>query len=96
MPPTRIAGSTLGSGAQSVVDDRARIRDHVLPVLGKLEACAFTRDDVESVRDDLDDKIVRGDLARKPAASSLSEAGRPAPISGPSDGDYFFSMAPIT
>jgi len=54
---------------QSVADDRARIRDHVLHVLGALEARAFTRDDVERVRDDLDDKIVRGALAWKTAAS---------------------------
>lgn len=53
----------------SVEDDRARIRLHVLPTIGKLEARAFTRDDVERLRDALDRKIERGELAWKTVAS---------------------------
>jgi len=54
---------------QSVDDDRARIRLHVLPTLGGLVARTFGRDDVERLRDDLDKKIERGALAWKTAAS---------------------------
>jgi integrase len=53
----------------SVDDDRARMRLHVLPTLGPLDARAFTRDDVERLRDELDAKILRGDLAWKTATS---------------------------
>lgn len=53
----------------SIRDDRSRMRDHVLPVLGSLDAAKFTRDDVEQLRDALDAKIVKGELAWKTAAS---------------------------
>ncbi len=53
----------------SIRDDRGRMRLHVAPILGPLDARKFTRDDVERVRDDLDAKIVRGELAWKTAAS---------------------------
>ena len=53
----------------SIKDDRTRMRLHVLPVLGALDAATFTRDDVERLRDDLDAKIVRRELAWKTAAS---------------------------
>ncbi len=53
----------------SIRDDRARLRLHALPILGALDVGRFTRDDVERLRDDLDTKIVNGDLAWKTAAS---------------------------
>jgi integrase len=53
----------------SIRDDRSRMRDHVLPILGPLDVRTVTRDDVERVRDDLDAKIIRGELAWKTVAS---------------------------
>jgi integrase len=53
----------------SIRDDRSRMRDHVLPTLGRLEAAMFTRDDVERLRDLLDEKIVKGELAWKTVGS---------------------------
>lgn len=53
----------------SIRDDRSRMRMHVLPVLGPLDAAAFTRDDVERLRDALDKKIERSELAWKTASS---------------------------
>jgi integrase len=53
----------------SIRDDRSRTRDHILPTLGPLDASTFGRDDVERLRDDLDRKIVKGELAWKTAAS---------------------------
>ena len=49
-------------------DDRSRIRDHVLPEIGKLDVRTFTRDYVEDLRDSLDVKIVEGALAWKTAS----------------------------
>ena len=49
----------------SIRDDRSRLRDHVLPTIGPLDARTFTRDDVESLRDALDEKIASGALAWK-------------------------------
>ena len=45
------------------------MRDHVLPIIGSLDVRTFTRDDVERLRDKLDDKITRGELAWKTVAS---------------------------
>ncbi len=53
----------------SIRDDRSRMRDHVLPTLGSLDASKFSRDDVEQLRDALDEKIVKGELAWKTAGS---------------------------
>ncbi len=53
----------------SLRDDRSRMRDHVLPTLGTLDAATFTRDDVERLRDALDAKIVAGELAWKTVGS---------------------------
>jgi integrase len=53
----------------SIRDDRSRMRLHVLPTLGPLDARTFTRDDIEYVRDALDEKITNGTLAWKTAAS---------------------------
>jgi hypothetical protein len=53
----------------SIEGDRARMRMHVLVKLGPLDVRTFTRDDVEGLRDDLDTKITRGELARKTVAS---------------------------
>ncbi len=53
----------------SIRDDRSRMRLHVLPILGPLDARTFARDDIEDVRDDLDEKITNGALAWKTAAS---------------------------
>jgi hypothetical protein len=53
----------------SVKDDVSRIRDHVLSTLGPLDARTFTCDDVETLRDELDEKIVEGVLAWKTVAS---------------------------
>ena len=48
----------------SIRDDRSRMRDHVQPLIGELEAGTFTRDDVENVRDA---KIASGALNWKTA-----------------------------
>ncbi len=53
----------------SVSDDRGRVRLHVVPTLGALDARTFDRNDVETLRDDLDEKIVKGELAWKTVAS---------------------------
>jgi hypothetical protein len=53
----------------SIRDDRSRMRDHVLPTLATLNVATFTRDDVERLRDKLDDKITKGELAWKTASS---------------------------
>jgi integrase len=53
----------------SIRDDRSRMRLHVLPTLGPLDTRTFTRDDIEHVRDELDEKITDGTLAWKTAAS---------------------------
>ncbi|MGA2451637.1 MAG: hypothetical protein ABTD50_23520 [Polyangiaceae bacterium] len=58
----------------SIRDDRSLIRDHVLPVLGPLDVRTFTRDDVERLRDALDAKIVKGELAWKTVAFVWMEA----------------------
>jgi hypothetical protein len=54
---------------KSLRSDRARMRLYVLPTLGRLDVRTFTRDHVEGLRDDLDTKIVKGDLAWKTAAN---------------------------
>jgi integrase len=51
----------------SIRDDRSRLRDHVLPVVGVLDVATFGRDDVENVRDALDAKIATGALSWKTA-----------------------------
>jgi integrase len=53
----------------SIRDDRSRMRDHVLPTLRALDVRTFARDDIEHLRDLLDDKITKGDLAWKTVAS---------------------------
>lgn len=53
----------------SIKDDRARLRDHVLPTLGPLDVRIFNRDDVEGVRDALDEKVRRGELSWKTAGN---------------------------
>ena len=53
----------------SVKDDVSRMRDHVLPTLGHLDASRFTRDDVEKLRDALDEKIVNDELSWKTVSS---------------------------
>lgn len=61
-------------GLSSVRDDRSRMKHHVLPVLGLLDARTFGQDDVERLRDILDDKIklapdVEGHLSWKTAGN---------------------------
>jgi integrase len=46
----------------SIRDDRSRLRDHVLPLVGDFAVATLTRDDVENVRDALDGKITSGAL----------------------------------
>jgi len=53
----------------SIRDDRGRMRMHVLPLLGILDVATFGRDDVEKLRNALDRKIERSELAWKTAAS---------------------------
>jgi integrase len=53
----------------SIRDDRTRMRKHVLPSLGLLDARTFGRDDVERLRDELDEKITKRELAWKTVAS---------------------------
>ncbi len=55
------------SRVNSIRDDRSRLRDHVLPIVGALDVATFTRDDVENVRDALDAKIASGALSWKTA-----------------------------
>lgn len=54
----------------SIRDDRSRLRDHVLPLVGHLEAAGFTCNDVEDVRDALDAKIASGTLNWKTARNA--------------------------
>jgi integrase len=51
----------------SIKDDTARLRDHVLPLLGPELVRTFGRDEVESVRDELDAKVASGELSWKTA-----------------------------
>jgi integrase len=51
----------------SVKDDTSRLRDHVLPLVGHLSVLSLTRDDVEGVRDALDDKVAQGVISWKTA-----------------------------
>jgi hypothetical protein len=51
----------------SVKDDTARLRDHVLPIVGQASVLRLTRHDVEGVRDALDDKVAKGEIAWKTA-----------------------------
>lgn len=44
----------------SIRDDRGRLKQHVLPILGHLDVRAFNRDDVERFRDALDRNIASG------------------------------------
>ncbi len=53
----------------TIRDDRGRLTLHILPILGPKDAATFDRNDVERVRDDLDRKIVRGELSWKTAAN---------------------------
>jgi hypothetical protein len=46
---------------QSVADDRARMRLHVLPLLGHVSVLSLPRDAVERLRDEVDRKIEKGD-----------------------------------
>lgn len=49
-------------GLTSVVDDRQRMRDHVLPVIGELEIAKVKRGDLRSLVAKLDDKVRAGEL----------------------------------
>lgn len=49
--------------------NRTQLRDYVLPVLGALDVRKFGRDDVERVRDNLDNKIAAGGIAWGTAAN---------------------------
>ena len=51
----------------SVKDDTARLRDHVLPLVGHLSVLALGKNDVEGVRDALDDKVAQGAIGWKTA-----------------------------
>jgi integrase len=53
----------------SIADERARMTKHVLPILGLYDVKTADREKIERLRDDLDRKIVRGELAWKTAAS---------------------------
>jgi integrase len=54
----------------SIRDDRSRLRDHVLPLVGHLAVATLTRDDVENVRDALDAKIASGEMNWKTARNA--------------------------
>jgi hypothetical protein len=56
----------------SIRDDVARMRLHILPTLGGRDIRTFTRDHVEEVRDELDRKILSGEIGWKTAASSCA------------------------
>jgi hypothetical protein len=51
----------------SVKDDASRLRDHVLPFIGHRSVLSLSRDDVEGVRDALDDKVAAGTIGWKTA-----------------------------
>jgi integrase-like protein len=53
----------------SIADERARMTKHVEPIIGLHDVKTIDRDGIERLRDDLDRKIVKGDLAWKTAAS---------------------------
>ena len=50
-----------------VRDDRSRLKHHVFAILGPLDARTFKRDDLERLVEDLDRKILAGDLDWKTA-----------------------------
>ena len=54
---------------KSIRSDRARMRDHVLPLIALDDVRTIGRTRIELVRDDLDRKIGRGELAWKTAAN---------------------------
>jgi len=54
-------------GIVSAPDDRARLRDHILPVIGTLPMASVSRADVERVVRALDEKVLAGALAWKTA-----------------------------
>lgn len=65
----RWADEREARGLRSVRSDRYRLAHHVTPTLGPLDPRAFTRDDVERLRDGLDRSIVGGRMAWKTAAN---------------------------
>lgn len=54
---------------KSLRSDRARLRDHVLSLIGTDDVRAIGRERIELVRDDLDRKIARAELSWKTAAN---------------------------
>src|SRR5690606_17199603 len=56
-------------GLESVSDDRARVRDHVLPVIGDIAMADVTEDHIRDVVHSLDEKVGKGELAWKTASN---------------------------
>jgi integrase len=65
-----------GRGLQCVKDDRARMKNHVFPVIGPLDVRAVTRNDLEKLVERLDKRIVAGDLGWKVAGMAWSNVTR--------------------
>ncbi len=65
----RIDKNRQAKGHTSTRSDRSRFEQHVEPTIGALFMDAVDRRDVERVRDDLDRKIERGELAWKTGAN---------------------------
>lgn len=57
-------------GLRSVVSDRGRLRTHLYPALGARPVAAVTRDELETLRDDLDELVRDGRMAWKTALNT--------------------------
>lgn len=56
-------------GLESVPDDRARLRDHVLDIIGDIAMAEVTEDHIRDVVYSLDTKVGKGELAWKTASN---------------------------
>ena len=61
-------------GLRSVVSDRGRLRTHLYPALGARPVAAVTRDELETLRDDLDELVRDGRMAWKTALNTWAES----------------------
>ncbi len=71
-PRTSTSGTPFAKGAEAARLARSRVRDHVLAILGALDVRTFDRDDVERLRDALDEKIATNDKNKKLAWKTVA------------------------
>jgi integrase len=63
-------------GLSCVKDDRARLKNHVLPTLGPLDVTTVTRRDLEKLVEKLDERISAGELGWKVATMAWANVTR--------------------